>query len=158
MLTGKIVWSGIVFLVVTTGFSGPRATPPRAAASPIQEVPTLQHQNDAKSAQQALHDSGHYAGKVDGAFGLRTRASVRSYQRAENLPITGQVDAQTAAGLGVRPESTWGTSQSAGEVGHRDKPSAGIKRAKSRTITAARKQTAQARPAIEDKGDKATNQ
>ena len=86
---------------------------------------------------------GHYRGKIDGVFGLRTRASLRAYQKAENLPVTGQVDTRTADGLGVRPESTWGNSNSAGrEVGHnsdraagemkRDKPSAGIRRAAGR--------------------------
>ena len=158
LLTGKIVWSGIVFLLVPTGFSGPRAAAPRAASNLIQEAPTLHRQNDAKSAQQALHDRGHYSGKIDGAFGLRTRASIRAYQKAENLPITGQVDAQTAAGLGVRPESTRGTFQSVGgEVGHRDKPSAGIKLAKRRTSKAQSKQIAQERNAIDADGDNGDN-
>jgi hypothetical protein len=158
LLTGKIVWSGIAFLLVATGFSGLRAAAPRAAANLIQEAPTFQHQNDARSAQQALHDRGHYSGKVDGAFGLRTRASIRAYQKAENLPITGQVDAQTAAGLGVRPESTRGTFQSVGgEVGHRDKPSAGIKLAKRRTSKAQSKQIAQERNAIDADGDNGDN-
>jgi hypothetical protein len=35
-------------------------------------------------------------GEVDGVFGLRTRASIRG--------VTGQLDAQTAVKLGVRPE------------------------------------------------------
>jgi peptidoglycan hydrolase-like protein with peptidoglycan-binding domain len=158
LLTGKIVWSGIVFLLVTTGFSGPRAAAPRAATNLIQEAPTLQHQNDAKSAQQALYDRGHYSGKVDGAFGLRTRASIRAYQKAENLPITGQVDAHTAAGLGVRPESTWGTSPSGGrEVGHRNKPSAGIRLTKRRTSKGQSRQVAQERNAIDADGGNADN-
>jgi peptidoglycan hydrolase-like protein with peptidoglycan-binding domain len=154
----KVAWSGIVFLLVTTGFSGPRAAPPRAATNLIQETPTLQHQNDAKSAQQALRDRGHYSGKVDGAFGLRTRASIRAYQKAENLPITGQVDAETAAGLVVRPESTWGTSQSVGrEIGHRNKPSAGIKLTKRRTSKAQSKQVAQESNAINADGGSGDN-
>ena len=158
LLTGKIVWSGIVFLLVTAGSSGPRAAPPRAATNLIQEGPTLQYQNDAKSAQQALHDTGHYRGKVDGAFGLRTRASIRAYQKAQNLPITGQVDAQTATGLGVRPESTRGTSQSVGgEVGHLNKPSAGIALTKRRTSKAQSKQVAQERNAINADGGNGDN-
>ena len=154
----KVAWSGIVFLLVTAGFSGPRAAPPRAATNIIQEAPTLQHQNDAKTAQQALRDRGHYSGKVDGSFGLRTRASIRAYQKAENLPITGQVDTQTATGLRVRPESTWGTSQSVGrEVGHRNKPSAGIKLTKTRTSKAQSKQVTQERNAIDADGGNGEN-
>jgi peptidoglycan hydrolase-like protein with peptidoglycan-binding domain len=73
--------------------------------------------------QQTLHDQGHYRGKVDGVFGLRTRASIRAYQKAENLPVTGQLDTQTAAKLGttaeVRDENVYDTAQV--------KPSAGVK-------------------------------
>jgi peptidoglycan hydrolase-like protein with peptidoglycan-binding domain len=55
-------------------------------------------------------------------FGLRTRASIRAYQKAENLPVTGQLDTQTAAKLGVtaeRDEHGYETTQA--------KPSAGVK-------------------------------
>ena len=55
-------------------------------------------------------------------FGLRTRASIRGFQKAENLPVTGQLDTQTAGKLGVRPEVR-------GEIGYdfaKGKPSAGI--------------------------------
>ena len=61
---------------------------------------------------------------VDGVLGLRTRAGIRSYQKAENLPVTGQLDTRTAGKLGVTPEVR-------GEMGEesasQDKPSAGIK-------------------------------
>jgi hypothetical protein len=75
---------------------------------------------------------------------------VRAYQKAENLPVSGQVDSRTAAGLGVRPESTWDISQSAERLGRSSdvvsgafiggKPSAGIKRAKGRQGKTARKE------------------
>lgn len=94
--------------------------------------------NEIKKMQETLRNKGHYPGKVDGVFGQRTRASIRAYQKAENLPITGQVDTRTAERLGVRPESNWDNSQNAGwEVGHardmaggetkRNKPSANIR-------------------------------
>ena len=76
--------------------------------------------------QQILRDKGHYRGEVDGVSGLRTWASVRGFQKAENLPVTGQLDPRTAAKLGVRPagraESRYETTEG--------KPSAGIKWAK----------------------------
>ena len=46
--------------------------------------------------QQTLQDKGHYRGEVDGVFGLRTRASIRGFQKAENLTVTVQLDTQTA--------------------------------------------------------------
>lgn len=66
---------------------------------------------------------------------------VFAHQKPENLPATGQVDSRTADGLGVRPESNRGNSNSAGmEARHgsdragcettQGKPSAYIKWAK----------------------------
>ena len=111
--------------------------------------------------QDTLRNKGHYEGQVDGVFGLRTRASIRAYQKAESLPITGQVDTRTAAELGVRPESNWDNSQSArrqvgyssdiviGEI-RRDKPSAGIRWAGGRAKKNSRIEVSRA-TAIEDK-------
>jgi peptidoglycan hydrolase-like protein with peptidoglycan-binding domain len=76
--------------------------------------------------QQILRDKGHYRGEVDGVSGLRTWASIRGFQKAENLPVTGQLDPQTAAKLGVRPEGRKET----GYETTKGKPSAGIKWAK----------------------------
>ena len=117
--------------------------------------------NEIKKMQDTLRNKGHYEGQVDGVFGLRTRASIRAYQKAESLPITGQVDTRTAAELGVRPESNWDNSQSArrqvgyssdiviGEI-RRDKPSAGIRWAGGRAKKNSRIEVSRA-TAIEDK-------
>jgi len=123
----KVVYAGIVFLLLTPWISGPRPTPrppPHdAGANLSSEAPRETHWNDLKEMQQTLQDEGHYRGKVDGVFGLRTRASVRAYQKAENLPITGQLDVRTAGKLGVRAE----VRQETGYETPRDKPSAGIR-------------------------------
>jgi len=101
--------------------------------------------------QEALQNKGYYGSRVDGVFGLRTRDSIRAYQRAENLPITGQADTRTADELGLRPGSDWGNSRSAvREVRHgsdgagveikRDKPSGGIRWPQGRASKTSRKQ------------------
>ena len=72
--------------------------------------------------QQTLLDKGHYRGKVDGVFGLRTRASIRAYQKSEHLPVTGQLDVRTSGKLGVKPEVREETRSKTTQ----DKPSAGI--------------------------------
>jgi peptidoglycan hydrolase-like protein with peptidoglycan-binding domain len=135
-LASRIEWAGIVFTLLTTamlvqGF-------PRSAAasdSPHEGVGVFVMNSEIMKMQEALRDRGHYRGKVDGVFGLRTRASIRAYQKTENFPVTGQVDKRTADGLGVRPESNWNQSvRGGGEVGHRSdrtgnevgKPSANI--------------------------------
>ncbi|MBZ5723190.1 MAG: peptidoglycan-binding protein [Acidobacteriia bacterium] len=141
-LASKIGWAAIASALLATGILV-RDLPRSAARSGSnnKRVAVFVVKSEITKIQETLRDKGHYRGKVDGVFGLQTRASLRAYQKAENLPITGQVDTRTAERLGVRPELTWGDSQSTGrEVGHssdgaggeikKDKPSAGIKWAK----------------------------
>jgi peptidoglycan hydrolase-like protein with peptidoglycan-binding domain len=134
LLAGKAACAGIVFLLLTTGISGPRRTP-LASAILSKEVPAVGPRNDVKKMQETLRDKGHYSGEVDGVLGLRTRASIRGFQKTENLPVTGQLDARTADKLGVRPE----VREEAGYETTQGKPSAGIKRAKSSTSKTLRK-------------------
>ena len=58
---------------------------------------------DVMRAQQTLHEKGYYNGPIDGIIGPQTRNAIREYQKAEDLPINGELDAQTAAKLGVSP-------------------------------------------------------
>jgi peptidoglycan hydrolase-like protein with peptidoglycan-binding domain len=126
LLAGKATWAGIVFLLLTSGISRPRRTPLAPEINVSKEVPAVAQRNDVKKIQEALQGNGQYGGKVDGVFGLRTRASVRGFQKAENLPVTGQLDAQTAGKLGVSPEGR----EETGDETTKGKPSAGIKWAK----------------------------
>jgi peptidoglycan hydrolase-like protein with peptidoglycan-binding domain len=127
-LASKAAWAGVVFILLTTGISGPRPTPLASEANLSKEEPGVGHRDrdDVKKMQETLRDKGHYRGKVDGVFGLRTRASIRAYQKAGKLPVTGQVDIRTADGLGVRPEGR----EETGNENAKGKPSAGIKWAK----------------------------
>jgi peptidoglycan hydrolase-like protein with peptidoglycan-binding domain len=122
LLAGKAACAGIIFIALATGISEPLPTPLPSGSSLGKEVPGLADPNDVIKMQQTLQDKGHYRGRVDGVFGLRTRASIRAYQKAENLPVPGQLDASTAVKLGVRPEGrgkiVYDTTQG--------KPSAGI--------------------------------
>src|SRR6202158_6280375 len=126
LLAGKAAWAGIVFLLLPTGRSGPLPTPLASAANLSKETPSVAHPDDVKKMQEMLKGKGHYRGEVDGVFGLRTRASIRGFQEIENLPVTGQLDTQTAGKLGVRPEGR----EEAGYEVTQGKPSAGIKWAK----------------------------
>ncbi len=122
-LASKVAGSGIVCLLLMSGISRPPRTPLASEANVNKEAPTVVQQNDVRKIQQALQGKGQYGAKVDGVFGLRTRASIRGFQKAENLPITGQLDAQTAGRLGVRPEGREATGYEVTQ----SKPSAGIK-------------------------------
>ena len=52
--------------------------------------------DDVREAQQTLLDIGYWPGPIDGILGSRTRAAIRQYQKDENLPVTGRLDADTA--------------------------------------------------------------
>lgn len=169
-LASKIGWAGIAFTLLTTGMLGqalPRS--PAGSNSKKEGVAVFIIKNEIKKVQETLGGKGYYGGKVDGIFGLRTRASIRAYQKAEHLPITGQVDTRTAAGLGVRPESNWDNSQSAGrQVGHSsdivvgefktDKPSAGIRRVEGRPSKTARREVSRVTAMEDNRGGGANRQ
>jgi peptidoglycan hydrolase-like protein with peptidoglycan-binding domain len=143
LLAGKVASTGILLILLAPGISGPRPSSVPLTATGDEGVLAAAPENGVRKTQQALRDRRHYRGKVDGSFGLRTRAGIRAYQKAESLPITGQIDTQTAAALGVRPESTWNNVQGGREVSHKEKPSAGTARVKSRASRARRKDIAQ---------------
>jgi peptidoglycan hydrolase-like protein with peptidoglycan-binding domain len=121
LLASKAACTGIAFILLTIGSSGPRPTTLVSEANVSKGVPTVVQRNDVRKIQEALQGKGQYGGKLDGVFGLRTRASIRGFQKAENQPVTGQLDTQTASKLGVRPEGRGATGYEA------SKPSAGIK-------------------------------
>jgi N-acetylmuramoyl-L-alanine amidase len=54
-----------------------------------------------KTVQQRLADLGYYAGKVDGIFGPKTRAAVKSFQKKKGLVQDGIVGAKTEKALGI---------------------------------------------------------
>jgi peptidoglycan hydrolase-like protein with peptidoglycan-binding domain len=122
-LVGKGACAGIAIILLMMGASGPRPKGVPSGTKLGTGAPGPAPPNHVIEMQQALQDKGQYRGKVDGVLGLRTRASIRAYQKAENLPVTGQLDNQTAGTLGIaaeiRAEASFGTTQ--------DKPSAGVK-------------------------------
>jgi hypothetical protein len=126
LLAGKAACSGIVFILLTIGVSGPRATPLALGANLPKEVPAVRNRNDVRKMQQTLQNRRTLPRGGRWRLGLRTRASIRGFQKAENLPVTGQLDTQTANKLGVKPEGR----EEAGDETTKGKPSAGIKSAK----------------------------
>ncbi len=122
-LASKIACSGIVLLLMSPWISGPHPTLLDAGVTVNSEVPGAAQPTDVNKVQQTLQEQGYYRGKLDGVLGLRTRASIRGFQKGENLPVTGQLDVRTARKLGVSPEGPVATSDERTQ----DKPSAGVK-------------------------------
>jgi len=125
--TNQRVWAGIVFTILATGMVGLGRMPSAFAAGPSDEKSVVLNHQEIEKLQGILRDKGFYSAKVDGLMGPKTRAGIRQYQTSEDLPVTGYVDADTAAKIGVGPESSVGSSfkgaglevgKGGAEVGH----------------------------------------
>jgi peptidoglycan hydrolase-like protein with peptidoglycan-binding domain len=65
-------------------------------------APVFLHADDAVlETQKKLAGLGFYKGEADGVIGSQTSAAIRRYQIAENLKVTGQLNRQTLAQLGI---------------------------------------------------------
>ena len=47
--------------------------------------------DQVKEAQAGLSKAGYYKGAEDGIYGKQTKAAVKEYQKANKLPVTGQL-------------------------------------------------------------------
>ena len=69
--------------------------------------PVYAYENQAPNqviadVQSALQQDGYYSGPVTGALDDQTRAALATYQRDNDLPITGNVDESTVESLGLQ--------------------------------------------------------
>jgi peptidoglycan hydrolase-like protein with peptidoglycan-binding domain len=96
----KHQWLTILALSLTLGWAGWISCPSGFAAT--------WSKSSITTVQTNLQSKGYYHGKIDGRMGPQTRAALRQYQKAENLPVTGTLDSRTAANFGVRPSSEKG--------------------------------------------------
>src|SRR5256886_9871523 len=78
---------------------------------------------DIRQAQMALKEKGHDPGPIDGIHGPRTSAALRAYQKAENIKVSGRLDADTKSHLmGQASGGSTATTPSASPAA--EKPSA----------------------------------
>lgn len=61
---------------------------------------------EVTSIQNVLKKQGYYTGKVDGIFGSKTLAAVKSFQRANGLKVDGIAGPQTLKALGISSGSS----------------------------------------------------
>src|SRR5258706_5543382 len=62
--------------------------------------------DNVRAVQEKLRDSGLYFGEIDGAYSSEVAAALGRYQIRNGLPITGQLDVETAKALGAMPAVT----------------------------------------------------
>jgi len=60
-----------------------------------------QYNTEIYQAQKALKENGYNPGGIDGIWGNATQSAVKKFQRDVGLPISGQLDEQTKAKLGI---------------------------------------------------------
>jgi peptidoglycan hydrolase-like protein with peptidoglycan-binding domain len=70
----------------------------------------MESSSDIRQAQTALKEKGHDPGPIDGIHGRRTSAALRSYQKAENIKVTGRLDGETRTHLMGQASATPSTA------------------------------------------------
>ena len=141
------------FLIFATALAAPaQSTTPTHDQSTKKQ--TAAHKDTAskdeiRNAQEALKDKGMYTGPVDGAMNTETKKALRDFQQKNNLEVTGTLNHDTKAALGVTPHpsttgkdtsktGTPGATTSKKEKGA-GKPTSGVMKGKVRDVQAALK-------------------
>jgi peptidoglycan hydrolase-like protein with peptidoglycan-binding domain len=70
-------------------------------ATVLMPVPEVRADESLRLVQKKLQVLGFYKGKLDGSPGSMTNAAIRRFQLAHNLKVTGELNHQTLAKLGV---------------------------------------------------------
>jgi len=108
-----LVRDALVIAVLSEGVLGPTQSSGSPEPRPVerhdsgpasdapQVRPPARRPQFVREAQRALQDLGYSPGPIDGTIGPKTRAALARYQGAENLPVTGELDAETTARLDV---------------------------------------------------------
>jgi peptidoglycan hydrolase-like protein with peptidoglycan-binding domain len=98
-----IAASGTVDQATLDALTAAAGVAPAAPATPASPAAVLQKGSlgeAVKTAQQQLMNAGiAVKGGADGVFGTNTAAAVSAFQQARGLPVTGAIDAATAAAL-----------------------------------------------------------
>jgi peptidoglycan hydrolase-like protein with peptidoglycan-binding domain len=73
---------------------------PVGPAAPVERAQAVQPDREARlRVQDALVWTGHYDGRLDGAFGPRTRQAIRNFQASMGDPATGSLSQRQVASL-----------------------------------------------------------
>src|SRR6185437_1855301 len=81
-----------------------KAPPPAAERAPPMEsgIAASPHSvADITNVQQKLSDAGLYRGPMDGQWGPKSSAAMRSYQQQNDLPVKGLADHATLVRMGL---------------------------------------------------------
>jgi len=82
-----------------------------AVAVALATVRLVSADDNVRTVQTKLRDGGFYIGEIDGAYSAELTAALSRYQIVKGLPITGQLDPETAKALGAQPAVTSSNDQ-----------------------------------------------
>jgi len=60
------------------------------------------HNSTEAAVQSALANSGYYRGSIDGQIGPQSRQAIASYQQAQGLQVTGNINTSLLRSLGLQ--------------------------------------------------------
>src|SRR5262245_13171973 len=120
------------FLILATGLAAPaQSTAPAQNRTAKKEqtvtAKTATSKENVRNAQQALKDKGMYTGSIDGAMNAQTKKAVRDFQKQNNLKVTGTLNRETMAALGITSQKSTTTTtkpSAAGTTSHSKEKSA----------------------------------
>ena len=119
--------------------SGGAALPSRGGAASVAEVNLTEEQ--IRRIQIVLNEKGFSIGRPDGRLGPRTIRALTAFQRRQGLEVSGRLDSQTVAALGVSNVSgARGGAQGAGQSSTTGQGGAGSQQAPAQQNQGARNQ------------------
>ena len=84
----------IFLIIVCAGFCGYATSRRGSSGSEVRQI------------QEKLKKWGYYNGSVDGIYGSKTEAAVKSFQRKNNLTVDGIAGKKTLAAMGINSNSS----------------------------------------------------
>lgn len=96
--------------------------PEAAYPDPAQAASTDPYTGFIARVQEKLGQLGFAAGPANGDFGEKTQAALGQFQLARDLPVSGQLDTQTLAELGVQREDAQASAGASADSAPEQKP------------------------------------
>ena len=96
--------------------------PEGAYPDPAQAASTDPYTGFIARVQEKLAELGFAAGPANGDFGEKTQAALGQFQLAADLPVSGQLDDQTLAGLGVERDAAQASAGASADSASEEKP------------------------------------
>ncbi|HEY7241440.1 MAG TPA: peptidoglycan-binding domain-containing protein [Burkholderiales bacterium] len=96
--------------------------PEQAYPDPAQAASGDPYTGLISRVQEKLRELGFDAGPANGDFGEKTQAALGQFQLAADLPVSGQLDDQTLAGLGVQRDAAQASAGASADSAPEEKP------------------------------------